>query len=91
MTNDLTKRMEAVVRGLAAEIGTSLGHWSTFVPTSLVAEARAIVAELPEPIDPDRVAAIDLLDSYGDALPDALSLALAALKRGRTLAAEERG
>lgn len=52
-------------------------------------EANSIVAALPKPVDPDVQAAADLLDSFGDALPDAKSLALAAIKRGRELATPE--
>lgn len=49
-------------------------------------EARAIVALLPEPLDPDLAEAERLLDEFwGSPNKGSLDLALAALKRGRAL------
>lgn len=84
--DELTKRMEALVRDMATLVGGA-----TY--SQLQTEARAIVAMLPEPVDPDEAEARDLVRmAYPDMKDDyqgrRLDIALAAIKRGRAL---ERG
>lgn len=89
-------RMEALVRKVAT--------WTWVAHTDAdkdYAEARAIVAKLPEPVDPDLVEAReiaqhgvnvgvnDFAGGHCDKSHD-VQLALAAIKRGRALAAGDR-
>lgn len=76
---DLTARMEAFVQRVATEAD---------YPCQMVDfrnEARAIVALLPEPVDPDEDEAMQLAAEIRCGGPS-VKLALAAIKRGRALA-----
>ena len=70
-------------------VATARARIAEFGTLAYIAEVqqqnRAALALLPEPVDADRVEAVDLLDSFGEAFPDAVSLATAAIKRGRAL------
>lgn len=85
----LEQRMEGALRKLASEDIRS--HQSDGVQAAIF-EARAIVAELPEPADPDEIEADAIMTTIGfrnvDPSSDIRKVALAALRRGRAL---ERG
>lgn len=96
----LWDRMEALVRSLS-EAKSSAGEDPRWYPISkhAISEARAIVADLPKPVDPDLIEAREvcfresLSESREDStylkggLDNSLSMrcALAAIKRGREL------
>lgn len=82
MTDPMAKRMEALVKRMAAD-------WSYMSDgRSFSAEARAIVALLPEPVDADREEAKKIAaEWYSEEAPHIDPLT-AAIRRGRAL---ERG
>jgi len=55
---EMLDRMEALVRRLAAHDEAMGGR--AVIPLGMLAEARAIVAELPEPVDADLLTAREL-------------------------------
>lgn len=60
LSAELVERMITCVRGLAA-------HWETADPIDIdrrIEEARAIVAELPAPVDPDLIEAREVVCGY---------------------------
>lgn len=73
---DLTARMEALVRAM---VRPNTMHWG-----GDYTEARAIVALLPEPVDPDTEEAERIAYEMQEALPR--DLVEAGIKRGRALA-----
>lgn len=83
----LYDRMEKLVRDMTIGYPT---YAMTTLASGWVSEARAIVAELPKPVDPDEAIANGLVgpfDIWGNATAhaEAQRLALAAIKRGREL------
>lgn len=87
---ELVERMVALVRGMVAlPEASARPHGAAFE------KAREIAALLPEPIDPDLIEAIALVNSKIDisgaatkAQHWAVQMALACIKRGRELAAK---
>lgn len=86
-SDDIAKRMEALVRGMAKANGV-LSHSSDYT------EARAIVALLPEPVDADEQWAIEQVAAHGYSdrrRPDQRTLVeimTACVQHGRTRALE---
>lgn len=64
LPDDLTARMVTLVKAVASNIGATLGHASSIIPASQVAEARAIVAEMG-PVDEHEAYAEALLKQQG--------------------------
>ncbi|KKC25795.1 hypothetical protein [Sphingomonas sp. SRS2] len=88
ISEDVVERMVSLVRGIAAERAkwADPGDWHA-INTAQGDEARAIVALLPEPVDPDIAEVNRLVDEspmVGGVIVQ--SWMLKALKRGRELA-----
>lgn len=103
MSDNLNARMEAVIRRIAEWGKGSAPNCPLHVTARDFDEARAIVSELPlpKPVDPDLLEARRICqaeeshvpgwyDEAGPSFNDKMRIALAAIKRGRTIAAEKR-
>lgn len=99
-SEECIQRMEALVRKMASTVLIRYDPRdidARDLPLGDYREAAAIVAMLPEPVDPDqieaRVIVRKVLGIYGPMCPHDksadIAIALAALKRGRELAASD--
>lgn len=94
---DQAELLWRVLTSIGACVGTTLGHATVFVPAELVDEAREAATMFPEPVDPDLIEARrcaadwcagmeDIIISGASDKSGYVTVALAAIKRGRALA-----
>ena len=80
ISQELVERMAALVRAVAdVPKDSALGQ------SGYASEARAIVAELPKPVDPDLIEAEAIFGKWQGGDQKMIDMVLSAIRRGREL------